>query len=246
VSEAPAAVAAPLMEPEALRAAILAQPEAVLDDPAVLQALVAAMPTGGRKVTDLRGALVARLETRLKELERTHRSVIAAAYENLAGAQQVHRVVSLLLAQESLGGFLRALLIETPEILAVDVARLCLETGEEAPGPVGDLDAGVGPRVVALPPDAIAAYIALGNTPERDGVWLRRAPAEAELVYGDDAASARSEALVQLDLGIPGHRGLLAFGAEDARRFSAEHGTDLVGFLGTVVALTLRRWLLAR
>lgn len=246
MSEASAAVAAPLTDLDTLRAAILAQPDAVLDDPAVLGALVAAMPAGGRKVTDLRGALVARLETRLTALERTHRSVIAAAYENLAGAQQVHRVVTLLLGQESLSGFLRALLVDAPEILAVDVARLCLETGEEAPGPVGDLDAGVGPRVVALPPDAIDAYLALGDTPEREGVWLRHAPPEAEVVYGDEAGLVRSEALVPLDLGIPGHRGLLAFGAEDGRRFSPEHGTDLVAFLGSVVALTLRRWLLAR
>lgn len=230
----------------ALRAAILAQPGVVLDDPAVLQALVDAVPSGGRRVTDLRGAMVAKLEQRLGALERTHRSVIAAAYENLAGAQQVHRVVLQLLDQSSLSGFLRALLVDAPEILAVDTARLCLETGEEAPGPVGDLDAGLGPRVVALPPGAIDAYLALDATPGREGVWLRRAPPEAELIYGEDAGQAGSEALVALDLGIPGHRGLLAYAAEDARRFSPEHGTDLVAFLGGVAARALHRWLLPR
>ena len=243
MSGTPAPADAPAADLAALRAAILAAPGVVLDDLSVLQALVEATPSGGRKVTDLRGALVARLEQRLTALERTHRSVIAAAYENLAGVQQVHRVALLLLEQQSLAGFLRALLVEAPEILAVDAARLCLETGEEAPGPVGDLGEGLGARVVALPPGAIDAYIALDATPERDGVWLRRAPPEAELVFGDEAGLARSEALVALDLGIPGHRGLLAFGAEDARRFSPDHGTDLVAFLGGVVARSLHRWL---
>jgi hypothetical protein len=232
--------------PEALRAAILGRPEIVLDDLAVVRALVEALPPAGRQVTDLRGVLVQRLETRLSQLEKTHRSVIAAAYENLAGSAQVHRVTLLLLEQTSLTGFLRALLVAAPQILAVDVARLCLETGEEAPGPVGDLDEGLGARIVAMPPGAIAAYIALDETPERDGIWLRAAPPEAELVYGDEARLAGSEALIDLDLGLPGHRGLLAFGAEDMRRFSPEHGTDLVSFLGGVVARGLRRWLAPR
>lgn len=237
------AAPAPAPEVAALRAAILAHPEAVLDDLAVMRALVEADPQEGRKVTDLRSVLVRRLESRLSQLEQTHRSVIAAAYENLAGTAQVHRVVLMLLEQEGLSAFLRALLVAAPQVLAVDVARLVIETGEEAPGPVGDLDEGLGPRVVAMPPGAIDAYIALDDTPERDGVWLRHAPPEAELVYGDEAGLAGSEALIALDLGGGGRRGLLAFGAEDARRFSAEHGTDLVAFLGGVVARSLRRWL---
>lgn len=241
---APAPDPAPAtIDPAALRAAILTRPELVLDDLAVMRALIEADPQSGRKVTDLRGVLVHRLETRLSQLEQTHRSVIAAAYENLAGAAQIHRVVLMLLEQDSLAGFLRALLVAAPQVLAVDAARLCLETGEEAPAPSGDLDPGLGARVVTMPPGAIDAYLALGQTGSRDGVWLRPAPEEAELVYGDEARYAQSEALVELDLGAPGHRGLLAFGAEDPRRFAPDHGTDLVAFLGGVVARGLGRWL---
>lgn len=241
---APASEPAPTaVDPAEWRAAILARPDLVLDDLTVMRALIEADPQSGRKVTDLRGVLVHRLETRLVQLEQTHRSVIAAAYENLAGAAQIHRVVLMLLEQNSLGDFLRALLVAAPQVLAVDVARLCLETGEEAPGPVGDLDPGLGARVVAMPPGAIEAYLALGQTGSREGVWLRPSPEEAELVYGDEAGLARSEALVELELGAPGHRGLLAFGSEDPCRFAPDHGTDLVAFLGGVVARGLRRWL---
>jgi uncharacterized protein YigA (DUF484 family) len=226
-----------------LRALLRDNPGIVLDDLPTIQALIAATPQTDRQITDLRGVLVQRLETRLATLERTHRTVIAAAYENLAGTSQVQRVVLLLLEQESLKGFLHALLVEAPNILAVDTARLCLETGTAMPGPVGDLDPGIGARMVAMPPGAIAAYLALDEAPERDGVTLRPSPREADLLYGEETGLARSEALIELDLGEGGQRGLLAFGSEEARRFSPDHGTDLVAFLGGVVARGLRRFL---
>jgi uncharacterized protein YigA (DUF484 family) len=225
-----------------LRATLRAHPEVVLDDLGVIRALVDALPSAGRQVTDLRDALVDRLEARLERLERTHRSVIAAAYENLAGTAQIQRVVVMLLEQDGFPAFLRVLLVEAPQILAVDTMRLVLESEEAAPGPVGDLEPGVGARVVTLPPGGIDAYLALGSTPPRDDVWLRPTPPEGEVLYGDETALAASEALVVLPL-ADGHKGLLAFGAEDARRFSPEHGTDLVEFLGAVVARVLRPYL---
>jgi uncharacterized protein YigA (DUF484 family) len=226
-----------------LRGLLRRHPGIVLDDLSVIQALIAATPQQGRQVTDLRGVLVQRLETRLETLERTHRSVIAAAYENLAGTSQVQRVVLLLLEQDSLKGFLHTLLVDAPAILAVDTVRLCLETGESMPGPVGDLEPGIGGRMVAMPQGAITAYLALDDTPGRDGVTLRPAPPEADLLYGDDIGLARSEALIELDFGTANQRGLLAFGSEELRRFSPDHGTDLVAFLGGVVARGLHRFL---
>lgn len=229
-----------------VRAQLRASPEIVLDDLSVIRALVDALPQTDRQVTDLRGALVDRLEARLARLEATHRSVVAAAYENLAGTSQVQRVVVLLLEQPGLADFLRALLIDAPQILAVDTMRLVLESEAAMPGPVGDLDTGLGPRVVAMPAGGIEAYLGLDNTPGRDGIWLRPALPEAEVVYGDEAARVGSEALVLLPLGDGAWRGLLAFAAEDKARFQQEHGTDLLQFLGDVVARLLMRFLAAR
>jgi uncharacterized protein YigA (DUF484 family) len=219
----------------ALRAAVLRDPALVLDDRALMAALIEAAGGESRNVVDLRGALVRRLEERLARLEKAHRSVIAAAYENLAGAGQVHRASLALLEAHDPEAYLRALLGEATEILALDAARLALEEG-------ADIEAGVfADGVVALPEGGVSAYLDLDDTPGRDGVWLRAAPPEADVVFGDDAGRIGSEALILLDM--DGRRGLLAFGAEDARRFSPEHGTDLVAFLGGVVARTLPRWL---
>lgn len=234
-TEAPATDAAAAAK--ALRALILAEPGLILDDREVMRALIEADGGPGRNVVDLRGALVKRLETRLERLERTHRDVIAAAYETLAGAGQVQRLTLLLLEQDSRAGFLRALLEEGPAILGLDAARLCLEPADEAAPPPPE-DA---PGVVALPHGGIAAYVALGAAPGRAGVWLRPAPAEAELVYGEEAGAAASEALIALD-GAEAPRALLAFASADPRRFSPDHGADLALFLGGVAARLLRRW----
>ncbi|WP_340108390.1 DUF484 family protein [Pikeienuella sp. HZG-20] len=223
-----------------LRTEILADPDIVLEDRVVMQALIDAEgKPGGRKVVDLRGALVTRLEARLDRLETTHRSVIAAAYENLAGTTQIQKAVLLLLDQNRFVDFLRALTLETPDMVAVDHARLCIETDEAAPGPLTELDPALSDRFVILPPGGVDAYFSFGG---RRRISLRRTTPEAEAVFGDAAAAIGSEALVRLDLG-GGRQGLLVFGAEDARRFDPEHGGELLEFFGGVVERALRRWL---
>jgi uncharacterized protein YigA (DUF484 family) len=233
--------AAQAVDAATLRRAILDDPSLVLDDSAVMAALLETGGDGGRNVVDLRGALVSRLESRLDQLSRTHRSVIAAAYENLAGASQVHRTILRLLDAADFAEFLRILVIEAPQIVAVDSARLCLESGVAEAGPADEAGLGetLASRLVMLPEGGVAAYAALGDTAAREGVLLRAAPEEAELIWGDEAGAIRSEAFIDLDLGP--RRGAIAFGSEDARRFSEDQGVDLVAFLGGAAARILRK-----
>ncbi|MEM8753977.1 MAG: DUF484 family protein [Pseudomonadota bacterium] len=158
-----------------LRAQILADPDVVLEDRDVMQALIDAnqAPTG-RKVVDLRGALVNRLEQRLDRLETTHRSVIAAAYDNLAGTSQIHRAVLLMLEQTRFVDVLRVLTQETPDMVAVDAARLCIETDEADPGPMPGLDEDLAEAVVIIPPGGGDGYFALSGSEARK-VCLRPA-----------------------------------------------------------------------
>lgn len=229
-------------KPHELKAKIMADPEMVLGDDDVMRALIDAKPApGGRKVVDLRGALVNRLEERLDRLENTHRSVIAAAYENLAGTSQIHKAVLHLLDQSRFVDFLRVLTLETPELVAVDFARLCIESDEAAPGPMPGLDGDIGETMIVLPPGGVDAYMALGGGGMRK-VALRQAAPEADAVFGDAARWVRSEALVRLDFG-GGRQGVLVYGAEDPHRFGPEHGVDLLSFFGGVVERAMRNWL---
>lgn len=230
-----------------LRAKILADPDVVLEDRDVMQALIDAnqAPTG-RKVVDLRGALVNRLEQRLDKLETTHRSVIAAAYENLAGTSQIHRAVLMMLEQTRFVDILRVLTQDTPDMVAVDCARVCIETDEAPPGPMPGLEDDLAESVIIIPPGGGDSYFALSGSTARK-ICLRPAVREADAIFGDAAGWVRSEALVRLDLGDgPGgeaRRGLLVFGAEDPHRFAPDHGTDLLAFFGGVAERALRRWL---
>ena len=126
----------PQMDAE-IRAKIMSDPEALLEDKDIMSALVAANETTmGGNIVDLRGIAMERLEARLDRLEDTHRSVIAAAYENLAGTNQIHRAVLRMMDATQFEVFLSDLTGDVADTLRVDVMRLVLESEEADPDPV--------------------------------------------------------------------------------------------------------------
>lgn len=215
--------------PEALRAELLARPDAVLADRDVLMALVQANDVAlGDNVVDMRGVAMRRLEDRLDRLENAHQTVVAAAYENLAGTRLIHRAVVALLAAEDEAD-LSALLFGTlAEALGVDHVVLILEGGRD-PGAGG---------LRRAEPGWISHYLAPGGreTPRR--VTLR--PARGG-VYGDGFEG--SEACLALDLGSTRLPGLLCLAAGDARHYQAAQATDLLEFLAAVAELAIARLL---
>ncbi|GFE51476.1 tyrosine recombinase XerC [Roseobacter cerasinus] len=218
---------------DAVRAAILSQPNVILNDPDVMNALVAANERAmGSNVVDLRGIAMDRMETRLDQLEDTHRSVIAAAYENVAGTQQIHRAILRLLDPADLDTVLDDLGGPVADILRVDAVRLVLETADNAPVALQN------DHLALAPQGFVAAY--LGQTqpgPSRE-VTLRPPGIGAAEIYGQ--TSIASEACLVLDLGMPG---LLLLGSKDGQMFGPQQGTDLLAFLGGVVERVLRRLL---
>lgn len=222
-------------ERDLIRSLILAEPELVLGDDAVMRRLIGAsgdVAGGSRKVIDLRDRLVERLETRLTRLVRTNRSVIAAAYENVAGTGQLHRAVLGLIGSPDLGSLLRHLTTETPCLVGVEEARLCLEADVDEVHPADGLAPDLGGRVLAVPEGTADAYLALSGEVSPGGVVLRPAGEEAELLFGYPNR-IRSEACLRLDIG--GNGGLFVFGASDPDRFGPEQGTDLLHFFAGVV-----------
>lgn len=226
-----------------IREQILSDPGLILEDQELMRALLKADRSAqGRNVVDLRGVLVDRLEERLDRLEDTHREVLAAAYDNVAGTNQVHRACLALLEPVDFAGFLQVLTRDVAPILAVEVIRLGLETPKAEPG------TSLGPEgpcrgvVVALPQGGVDAYLTQGRGLGARRVTLRQLAKASPDLYGREADTVRSEALLRLDLG-GGTPGLLAFGATDQHRFHPDQGTDLLAFFGGVVERSLRRWL---
>ena len=231
-------------ERDLIRSLILADPELVLGDDQVMRRLIGASDSGaadGRRVIDLRDRLVERLESRLTRLVHTNRSVIAAAYETVAGTGQLHRAVLDLVGCRELGPFLRALTLQTPLMVGVEEARVCLEADIDQVRPADELAKGLEGRVLAVPEGTVDAYLALGGDVSQ-GVVLRHTGEEAELIFGYPNR-IRSEACLKLDIG--GSAGMVVFGASDPDRFGPEQGTDLLQFFAGVVEQLLLQQLQA-
>ena len=219
-------------ERDLIRSLIIADPQLVLADDQVIRSLIGEQEGQGRQVVDLRDRLVERLETRLGRLVQANRSMIAAAYENVAGTQQVHRALLGLMDEDDLAGFLRRLTREVPRILDIAELRLCIEADVDETAPAEGLGEGLGERVLAMPEGTVEAYFLLDGQSTAPEIALRATGPEAELVFGP-MSPVRSEALMRLDLmGAPA---MLACGAEEPDRFSADQGTDLLGFFGGAV-----------
>ncbi|CUH87565.1 hypothetical protein PH5382_01494 [Phaeobacter sp. CECT 5382] len=224
-----------------LRDAILAEPDALLEDQGLMNALVAANERAmGSNIVDMRGIAMERLEARLDRLEDTHRSVIAAAYENLAGTNQIHRAILRLLDPVDFESFLKTLTTDLAEILRVDAIALLLETvqndGDAAAARMGDILKVAGPGY-------IDSYAANGRGGPARQVTLRQVQGASPTVYGEKAEWIRSEACLRLDLGKGRLPGLLVLGSEDPHQFTPQHGTDLLTFFAGVFERSMRRWL---
>lgn len=226
---------------DALREAIIAQPDVILDDKDVMNALIAANEKiMGANIVDLRGMAMDRLESRLGRLEDTHRSVIAAAYENLAGTNQIHRAVLRLLEPVDFEVFLKDLSGEVAEILRVDAMRLVLETdtpeGNPALARVDDV-------LTMKPAGFVDEYLRQGRDGATRQATLRQVVDSDEEVYGEKADWIRSEACLRLDVGAGRQPGMLLLGAEDPHMFGPQQGTDLLIFFTGVFERIMRRWL---
>lgn len=224
-----------------LRAAILAEPDAVLDDKDLMQALVAANEQArGDNVIDLRGIAMQRLEARLDRLEDTHRSVIAAAYENLAGTNQVHRAILRLLEPVEFEDFLHALGNDVAEILRVDHITLVLETTALQNDPAVNNLGGV---LTIAEPDFVGKYLSRDRNGAGREVILREITQPCPKIYGEKAAQLRSEACLKLDLGTGRLPGMIVMAANDPRHFTPQLGTDLLAFFAGVFERSMRHWL---
>jgi uncharacterized protein YigA (DUF484 family) len=213
-----------------LRDAILTDPSLVLDDPDVMARLLAVAGGADSTVVDLRGALVERLKTKLGALEETHRSVLAAAYDSVSGTQAVHRAVLSLMDLKSFMELLGALADDLPRALGVDAALLVFEDKS------GGMAGLAGLRV--MPVGGIAAYRG-----DLEGIAPRKVHLQQSPPQGLFDTTIGSEALMALDLGEGRRTAMLALGAADPMRFSADQGTDLLQFFASVFERSLRRWL---
>ena len=88
--------------------------------------------------------------------------------------------------------------------------------------------------------DLIEGQVDLIMGPSRLALMGFHAPALG--LFGQDADTVRSMALVRMAMWDPARQGILAFGSPEPKGFTSDMGAELVAFLARVVERTAERW----
>ncbi len=227
-----------------VRAEILSNPKAFLEDHDVMRALISAdRQRQASNVIDLRSIAMDRMEERLNKLEDTHRTVIAAAYDNVSSMNQIHRAILALLEPDDFNGFLQYIEHDLAPTLGVDVACLCLESQAVSQGQGPSLSREFGDGVTFMAIGEIEDYITHGRNMNSRPVTMRSVKMDSAFLFANCVEPVHSEALLKLDLGVGNLPGLLVLGSKTPDQFSPAQGSDLLLFLGSVFSRLMRRWL---
>lgn len=202
-------------------------PDFLRDHPDVLAEILPARNVG-EGVADLQSHALRRLKVELDDMKAGAQELITNARSNMSTLTRTHQAVLAALAAEGVDKLAQALVEEVPLHLEVDVAVLCFEPGlpPEAALHVHEIQDG-----------AVDRLIGTGAT-----VRLRPRIEQEQALYGAGSRLVQSDAIVRLPTGNGLPPGLLAIGSRDVGTFQVGQGTELLIFLGTVLAHCVRRW----
>lgn len=181
------------------------------------------------KVIDLQEVMVRRLRGQVDTLRGCTDELLHTTRNNMSTQARTHRAVLAVIAAEGFESLCQVVGEDLPALLDVDSVVLCLEAEIPPPG---------GP-VTTLAPGHMDRLLGQRQTLLRENV--KGDPA----LFGEAAASIRSDALVRLDLGEEMPQALLALGSLHSDAFHARQGAELLTFLANVLEWSLKRWLSA-
>lgn len=169
------------------------------------------------------------LREKNRELARRLQELHANAQENERLSVRIHQLTLALMRQGSAADTLRAMAASLSEDFAGDVVRIVLLRPVVGAEPAPWLDV-IGPGDTRFRP--FADFLA-----SDEPLCGRLQPAKLDLLFGADAASVQSAALLALD----GH-GLLAIGSDDPQRFFPGMGTLFLRMMGETLLAALARF----
>ena len=211
---------------------LLAHPDFLNRHPEILAALSPPKRKHGDGVIDLQHAMLERLRGEVTQLKDTQRELITATRGNMTSTARVHACVLAILDSPSFEHMIHIVTHDMAQMLDVDVSALCVEkvSGDAAPTP---------PRGVRiLDPEDVDALIGTG----KDTALVEEETGHP-VVFGAAATLVRSAAYVRLKISQRAPPGMLALGSRSAGNFHPGQATELLGFLASVLSLSIRSWL---
>ncbi|QNM83627.1 DUF484 family protein [Sphingomonas sabuli] len=172
---------------------------------------------------------VATLRARLGAAEEANEDLIAFARGHSDAVASINAAVLEAIEADSLEDLLDIIANRWPDILGIDLVAIALMVGGQAfradQNAIERVEAAFVGRMLAHCPRVEIRSVNSGHA-------LFGAPA---------AASVRAEALIRID-GAPSYpTGLIVLGQREALSIASSHGSELLLFLGKVVAATVRR-----
>lgn len=222
----------PPLEEDAVLNYLLANPDFLLRYP---EALVhATVPKrfddSDSTVVDFQHVMLQRLQTEMTDLQTCAEELIMTTRSNMDSQKGTFDAVLVLLEAESVDDLKLTVSETLPLLLDIDICALRLEgpspqtitrtTLDKVPLPKGFVDASFGEETDAI----------LRPMVEGEGI-----------LYGANADSVRSDALVRIEPGEGLMPGVLALASRVEGTFNADMSIDLVVFLAKIIEHCLRR-----
>jgi uncharacterized protein YigA (DUF484 family) len=174
---------------------------------------------------------VATLRARVAEVEEANQDLIAFARGHSGAVAAIHVAVLAAIEADGLDHLIHIVTQDWPDMLGVDAVALALHVGETGMRADSNGLQFVDRRVIARAARGV------------DGVVLRGVE-RGHPLFGPAASLIRAEALIRLDNRAPLPCGLIALGQRSEQRFETRHGSELLAFLGAMLARMVGRWLL--
>ena len=220
------------LSPAEVRGFLKSNPNFLVENPELLQILLPPTSQQGNNVLDMQQFMVERLQREVERLKMLQGELISAGRSNLSSQNQIHAAVLALLEAQTFEQVIEAVTTDFATLLDVDVVSLAIES-------VGDdVHPGLKQGVRVVERGVVSALLDDGREA------LLRGEIEGEVsIYGSGAPLVHSDVIVRVDLGAQAPACLLAMGSREKRRFHAGQGTELLCFLGRVVARSIKTWL---
>jgi uncharacterized protein YigA (DUF484 family) len=172
---------------------------------------------------------VARLQQRLGAIEEANEDLIAFARGHSDAVASIHAAVLVAIEASSIDQLLEVVAWRWPEILGIDSAAIALVVGDRGfradCGGLERVEAAFVERMLTDLPPVEVRRVAVGHP-----------------LFGVAKDRIRAEALIRIDSGTLHPSGLLALGQEAELALDSSHASQLLLFLGGIVAASFRRF----
>jgi hypothetical protein len=212
------------LEPAAVRQFLAGNPEFLTGDDGLLAELGLKVAQGN--VVDFGPAALARVHAAHQREASQRQQIEATARANFSAQAQTHGAVVDLLDARNHADLARRVNELAQQRFGLAAGVIALESEAHPPAGWRMLVEGQVDMILGGP----QRLARMGFSPTALGL------------FGEQAETIKSMAMVRMAIWEPSRQGLLAFGSADADGFTEEMGTELVAFLARVVERTAERW----